>query len=140
MKPLVSHEKTYEHEQSKIAHIFYEHRNCKYFNMSSIEILKGLNNSDNYLPLRGYSKMMGNFNKVDDLNNIEIDYKKIVITYGMINHMIYGFKDKNIYAYFEAKNNEIKITPLLKALYTCKSEYVSNSSIKGLQLKLLSIS
>lgn len=26
--------------------------------MTSIEILKGLNNSDNYLPLRGYSKMI----------------------------------------------------------------------------------
>lgn len=84
--------------------------------------------------------MMSNCNEEDERNNTDSEYRKINITYGMMDHLLHGFRDKNIYADFEAKNNEIKITPLVKALNTCRCKYVSDSSVKELRFKLLTIS
>ena len=65
------------------------------------------------------------------------NYRNIIVTQELLNVMISGFKDKDIYADFELVNDEITVTPLLKALYSCECDYISKSNLKDLQLKLI---
>lgn len=63
--------------------------------------------------------------------------KNIIITLDFLNILINGFKDKDIYADFELTSDEITIGRLLEALYSCECDYITNSNLKDLQLKLI---
>lgn len=73
-------------------------------------------------------------NKNSEISN---NYRNIIMTQELLNIIISGFKDKDIYADFELINDEITITPLIKALYSCECDYITKSDIKDLQLKLI---
>lgn len=79
------------------------------------------------------AKMLSTSNGTTDDEN----YGDIIMTLELLRTIISGFYKKDIYADFELTDNEMTISPLLSAIYSCESEYISKSDIKDLQLKII---